>query len=257
MQIKTFSKFFLNFSFFGAALLSSVGIFSANIRAQEETASITVKKYVCDSVGEQNTCNGRIYNLDGQTIDFNVYDVTGLEPMTPRDQAGNSLETIGVTIREGNGSQGSQRQGGYTTGNTYLVCEVVPPGYISLPRPDETTGGQQTREGDCIRFKAGPGNNVLFFINYLRALGTTASSAKVIGRVVNTKGRAVSKARVVLTDSNGVTKTAMTNSFGYYRFEELPAGETYIIGGFHKSYTLAPRVFSLTDDLTEQNLVAQ
>lgn len=255
MNLKNFSNVSLKLFFFGAALLCLAGFSSLDAKAQGGS-TISVDKTVCDSVGQQSTCNGRINNLDGQTINFTVFQATGTSPNTP--PAGLSqLAVIPVTINEGNGSQGRGRMSGFNTGDTVLVCETVPGGFDTLPRPDESTGGQQTREGDCIRVTLGPGNNVLEFINFLEDLAPTAAPAKISGRVLDSKGRAVSRVSVVIVDSNGLSQVSTTNSFGHYKFENLASGETYIIGGFHKRFTFTPIVVNLTDNLAEHNLRVQ
>lgn len=256
-------NFFFGLSFFGAALLCLVAISSQNVMAQaNQVTKITVEKLVCDSIGANNTCNGRIDNLNGQTVEFIVYDVTGIAPNTPRESltplAPASGGVIAVPIgAQGNGSQGSTTTDNiYTTGNDYLVCENVPDNYDTLPRPDETTGGaNQTREGDCIRFTAVPGNNKLQFINFLEDLGPTSAHASISGRVLDPRGRGVARVRVVVTDSNGFTQMALTNPFGHYRFDNLPTGEIYIIGAFDKRYVFTPLVVNLMEDLATQNFV--
>ncbi len=114
-------------------------------------SSITIRKQVCNSIGQQNTCNGNNNALNGQTIDFTV---------TP---AGPTNGTIGVLI--GNNANGTTRTDGFATGATFVVCENVPSGFVSTPRPENSTGGQQTASGNCITVTLGPGNNVLNFLN--------------------------------------------------------------------------------------------
>ena len=88
----------------------------------------------------------------------------------------------------------------------------------------------------------------------------TAASVAVSGRVSAFKGRAgISNARISITDANGATRYAITNSFGYYRFADVPAGETYIISVSHKRYRFAdnPRVLTVTEEFGELNFTAQ
>ncbi|MCY7348217.1 MAG: carboxypeptidase regulatory-like domain-containing protein [Pyrinomonadaceae bacterium] len=62
----------------------------------------------------------------------------------------------------------------------------------------------------------------------------TAASASVGGRVRSANGKAISGARVSLTDSSGITRSARTNFQGRYRFDGVPAGDTYIISVSHQ-----------------------
>lgn len=86
----------------------------------------------------------------------------------------------------------------------------------------------------------------------------TAANVSVGGRVSDTNGRGISKARVTITDAaSGETQTALTNAFGYYRFEEIAAGQSYILEAAHKRYQFAPRVLNVLDEITDADLIAE
>jgi hypothetical protein len=57
-------------------------------------------------------------------------------------------------------------------------------------------------------------------------IGPTAASVSVSGRVMTQSGRSIRNVQITLTDSNGNKQTARTTSFGYYRFDNVTAGET-------------------------------
>ncbi len=80
----------------------------------------------------------------------------------------------------------------------------------------------------------------------------TAAGVSVSGQVTVGKN-GLSRARVTLTDFNGETRSVLTSSFGYYRFDDLEAGRTYIVSVNHKRYLFAPQVVSANEDLTELN----
>ncbi len=52
------------------------------------------------------------------------------------------------------------------------------------------------------------------------------------------------------------SRFAYTNPFGYYRFNDVIAGNTYILTVRHKSYTFAPQVLSIVDDYSNLNFTA-
>ena len=83
----------------------------------------------------------------------------------------------------------------------------------------------------------------------------TAASVSISGRVLTAYGRGVPRARVTLTDASGETRYAMTNFFGYYRFEQVTPGETYIFNVESKSNKFAPRVLTVTEDLSDFNFI--
>lgn len=80
----------------------------------------------------------------------------------------------------------------------------------------------------------------------------TAAAAIVSGRVTNGR-RGLAKARVYLTGQNGETRTAITNSFGYFSLSDVQAGESYIITVLSKSYTFLPQVITVSGDLDNVN----
>ncbi|MGI8786426.1 MAG: beta strand repeat-containing protein [Pyrinomonadaceae bacterium] len=87
----------------------------------------------------------------------------------------------------------------------------------------------------------------------------TAAGVMLGGRVTIGKGRGISKAIVTLTDADGVTRTALTNPFGYYRFEDVPAGETYIISARHKQYRFSPtsQIINANENFADINFAAE
>lgn len=83
----------------------------------------------------------------------------------------------------------------------------------------------------------------------------TSSAASLGGRVLTPGGFGLAKTRVVLTDSSGISQFATTSSFGYYRFDNLEVGQTYLINVANKTYRFQPRVVSLSDDILDLDFV--
>ncbi len=86
----------------------------------------------------------------------------------------------------------------------------------------------------------------------------TAAAVSVSGRVATTAGRGISRALVSATDGRGNVSTTSTNSFGFYSFAELPAGDTYIFSVRAKRYQFAQpsQVLSVVEDQTDVNFTA-
>ena len=91
---------------------------------------------------------------------------------------------------------------------------------------------------------------------YFPTFAPTAASVSVSGRVSDANGNGISRARVILTDSNGETRYAFTSSFGYFRFDEVEVGETYIFEIRHKRYQFAPQVLTIHEAVEDLNFVA-
>lgn len=88
----------------------------------------------------------------------------------------------------------------------------------------------------------------------------TAASAGIGGRVTNTNGRGIGNVTVTLT-GGGLTEPIFrrTSPFGYYKFEGLTVGETYVVSVSSKrfSFSEASRAVSLLDNATDANFVAE
>lgn len=84
----------------------------------------------------------------------------------------------------------------------------------------------------------------------------TAASATIGGRVLTESGRGIRNVWITLTDSSGNVRTA-TTTFGYYRFADVAAGETYIITAFGKLHTFSQpsQVLNINGDLTDINFI--
>jgi hypothetical protein len=85
----------------------------------------------------------------------------------------------------------------------------------------------------------------------------TAAGVSIAGRVLSPSGRGISRARVLITDSTGQTRSVMTNPFGYYSFGNVEVGGTYIFEVRDKRYTFTPQTLSLTEGVTNFNFRAQ
>ncbi|MDQ3129488.1 MAG: carboxypeptidase-like regulatory domain-containing protein, partial [Acidobacteriota bacterium] len=87
-------------------------------------------------------------------------------------------------------------------------------------------------------------------------VGPTAAGAEIGGRIVTAQGRGVSRAQVKLTDQNGEVRYALTNAFGYYRFEDAAVGQTYVISAEHKRYRFESKVLSMNNSMSDVNFIA-
>lgn len=66
--------------------------------------------------------------------------------------------------------------------------------------------------------------------------GPTAALVTVAGRVQTSNEIGIRGVVVTLTDPSGIVRTTITGSFGYFRFDDIAAGETYIISISAKRY---------------------
>ncbi len=142
--------------------------------APSQTGRVAVFKFLCESIGQQDTCNGRDTSLAGFMIEFQIFDDDGM-----------LVDTITVTLGEnanGEGNTGGGSQGRIVSDplpiGTYTVCEVpfafndegdrVP--LDAEPRPEAgnggSTGGQQEQTGEnCITVTITAGTAELKFLD--------------------------------------------------------------------------------------------
>jgi hypothetical protein len=85
-----------------------------------------------------------------------------------------------------------------------------------------------------------------------------AAFVSVGGRVTTAAGIGVSNALVSLVDGgSGGRRTAITNPFGYYRFDNVANGATYTVAVISRRYTFTPQTVQVNDNLTNVDFVAE
>lgn len=120
----------------------------------------------------------------------------------------------------------------------------------------ETTVGQPltlgAASGGTVVVSSGFWNNT--------SMAPTAANVSVSGRLSTSDGRGIRSAVIYLANaSTGEIRSARSSAFGYYRFEDIPVGVTYIIRVTTKRFQFVPdtQVIALLDELTELNFTAE
>lgn len=138
-------------------------------------------------------------------------------------------------------------------GNTFpLILAASTPNdgsqTVTIPNTTTTQARIRVRGAGNIFFDI---SNTNFNINV-----STAASVSVGGRVLTANGQAVGGARVSLTNPQGETVAALTNPFGYYRFDEIPAGAAYVFSVRSKRYSFNDSVLFVSEDVENYNFTA-
>lgn len=84
----------------------------------------------------------------------------------------------------------------------------------------------------------------------------TSANVSILGRAVTPDGSPVANARVVLMDAQGNNRTALSSSFGYFSFEEVQAGETYVLTVSARRYQFAPQVVTVNEEISDLVIAA-
>lgn len=89
-------------------------------------------------------------------------------------------------------------------------------------------------------------------------LTVTPATVSIGGRVMTASERGITNVRLTLTDSNGQVRTRATTSFGYYRFDDVQVGETYILSAIDKHYTFSQplQVLNINGETDAVNFIA-
>ncbi|MBK9215520.1 MAG: beta-propeller fold lactonase family protein [Chloracidobacterium sp.] len=93
----------------------------------------------------------------------------------------------------------------------------------------------------------------------LEFLSTTAANASISGRVLTADGRPIRNVTVSVTgNSLSEPRVVQTGSFGYYNFDDLRTGETYVITvqGRRYFFQMPSQIVSLTDNIADLNFIA-
>ena len=93
----------------------------------------------------------------------------------------------------------------------------------------------------------------------LEFLGSTAAQASISGRVTTADGRGIRNANVVITgNSLAEPRVVTTGSFGYFTFDGIATGETYVVTVNSQRYTFTTpsRVISLVDNVVDADFIA-
>lgn len=87
----------------------------------------------------------------------------------------------------------------------------------------------------------------------------SAANVSVSGRVLSANGNGIRNVIVTLTDTNGNILTTRTSSFGYFRFDEIPVGGTYIVSIVSKRFTFNPssQILAVNEKLSNVDFVAE
>jgi Carboxypeptidase regulatory-like domain len=86
----------------------------------------------------------------------------------------------------------------------------------------------------------------------------TAANVSLQGQITTQGGNGIRNVQVTLTDGAGVSRTVLTGSFGYYRFDNILAGDTVVVSVSAKRFRFTDpiRVVTVNDDLVDMDFVS-
>ncbi len=139
-----------------------------------------------------------------------------------------------------------------TPTNFFVVADIAATVTPATPssQPSVAPGNLTVASGNVTGATA-TGTNYAFQL-------ATAASVRVSGRVLSSEGRGISKATITISDGNGMNRKTVSNAFGYYFFDGVPAGQTYIVQANRKGYEFSngSQAVFVVDDLSGINFTA-
>ncbi len=127
----------------------------------------------------------------------------------------------------------------------------------------DSAGGNFKIEGTIGQSAAGTRSNISPF-NTQNGFWTsaplvpTAAEVTVGGQITTANGFGIRNVSVTLTEANGAVRTVLSTTFGYYRFNEIAAGQTVVISARAKRFDFGQptQVVLVNDDTTGINFIA-
>ncbi|MEJ7624095.1 MAG: PQQ-dependent sugar dehydrogenase [Pyrinomonadaceae bacterium] len=129
---------------------------------------------------------------------------------------------------------------------------------LNVNAPSQTLGGQQyvfqswSDGGVANHTITTPAAAATFTANFALA---PATEATVGGQVLTPDGRGLPNVVVRITDPAGLTRSIVTNSFGFYTFDQVRVGQTHTLRATSRRYRFAARTIAVNGDLTNVNLI--
>ncbi len=118
----------------------------------------------------------------------------------------------------------------------------------------DSTSGQPVAGGAII----GPSFSVTSGFWNFTPMAPTASHVSIGGRIRTPNGQGIQRVMLTLIGLDGSTRTTISSSFGYYRFDEVLVGETYILNILSQRFTFNHPTIVVTamDTITDLDFVS-
>ena len=114
--------------------------------------------------------------------------------------------------------------------------------------------------GQAIAGHASSGGSYSIYSGFWtpEAFSPTAANATVSGRILTAAGAGVRNVDVTITSPSGEVQSTRSTGLGYFIFEQVPVGATYLVSVSAKRYTFAEttRAVNVADDVTDVDFIA-
>lgn len=144
------------------------------------------------------------------------------------------------------------------SGGTFAITQSV----IASGGDQQSTGGKFSLDGTTGQSLAGENSNGgMFGVRggfWLPALAPAGAMVSVSGRVKTARGSGIRNVVVTLTDPSGAFRITRTGTFGYFRFDGVEVGGTYIFSIASKRYEFSqPTILRIVqEEITDLEFIA-
>ena len=207
-------------------------------------------------------CSGFTFSTANTIGRGNVYAGTGVGPdatyrvvfsapgnltvnMTPQTGRNLALLLYGATCSNSGVDLISSSDFAYQGGAERIVVGSMPAGIYHIVV-------------DGYGYTPATGQQGTYSLNVTSTAIPTAAGVTVSGRLLTAEGRGIINARVSLTNPDGSVRYAISRRGGYYQFDDVEVGATYIFTAQSRRYQFdnPTRVISLTDAIADLDFIA-
>lgn len=145
------------------------------------------------------------------------------------------------------------------SGGPFVITEsVVTGGGVSSSNGNTSVGSTSGQPAAGGSMRSGPFVVTSGFWNF-SPLAPTAATTSVGGRILTSDGLGIRNAVVTLTSQNGAPRIVLSGSFGYYNFDDVAVGQSYVVAVSAKRYSFSQPalVVSVVDQLVNVNFIAE
>ncbi len=188
-----------------------------------------------------------IQDVDGtaQSDGYNLIGDSGGATINPNPGAGPDILDVGAQL-------GALANNGGQT-DTHAPASASPA--VDQGKAFGSTTDQRglTRPIDNLSIAnaaGGDGSDIGAFEVQLASAATVTISGRILTADVTADGRGLRNARITLTDSQGVSRSVLTDSHGYFLFSDLTVGESVVINVSSRRYRFTPRLLTIYDNIS-------
>jgi hypothetical protein len=209
--------------------------------------------------------NSDIYN-DGTIVSFGsnlIGNNSGVETVFPAGNPNANNERVGTSAAPLDPQHGSLILTNGATTPTHALLSGSPAidkgnNALAVDTIFGNTLSTDQRGFARIVDSDGNGTAIVDIGAYEVQLAPTAATVSVSGRVTTITGRGIRSVQLFLTDSQGNIRTTTTSTFGYYHFDNVQVGETYILSasGKHYNFSQPSQVLNFNEETEQVNFIA-